>query len=491
MARRRAGIYVRISDDKEGRELGVRRQEEDARALAERRGWDVLDVYQDNDLSASSGKTRPSWERLLKDIEAHRIDAVIAYSSSRMYRRVKDLGRLLELTKQNGGVDIATVVSGDLNLNTADGRMLANILASIDQGEAERTGERIARKNVEKASAGKPHHTGQRPYGYRWDSDAHTWRIVPEEAAVIRRIAKDLLHGRSLLSVTRGLNVDGIKTGRGAAWSNRTVKRMMLSPTIAGIRVHERTGTLTNGTWKAILTATQHELLTALFQDPTRPRRGGGPSEKKRVLSGLLVCGRCGAKLYGDGRAGYSCKKGATGGGCGNLRIAAAGFEDHVWLKAVGRMKKLEEAGALSALPAEEDEATEALVEERLGLMHRRDELAGKYAEGVLDERQLTVGTAKIDERVRAIDERLAASIRSRAIPDPGDNAFFVPVPKPDRNFSAMLGPRELLERSELLKALIDRIEVGPASRRGVRFEPDRARIVWRKSGTFRFPQKA
>jgi hypothetical protein len=97
--------------------------------------------------------------------------------------------------------------------------------------------------------------------------------------------------------------------------------------------------------------------------------------------------------------------------------------------------------------------------------------LAGKYAEGVLDERQLFVGTAKIDERVRAIDEKVAASVRTKAIPSPEDNVFFVPVPRPDRNYSALLEPKELLQRSELLKALIEGVEVGPASGRGIRLD--------------------
>jgi site-specific DNA recombinase len=484
---RKAGIYARISDDQEGLELGVERQVKDARALAERRGWTVIDEFVDNDISATSGKTRPSWERLLRDIEAHRIDAVVAYSSSRMYRRVKDLGRLLELTKLNGGVDIATVVSGDVNLNSADGRMMANILASIDQGEAERTGERVGRKHLEKAQAGQAKSGGRRPYGYIWDPEKHTFAVVPEEATVVRRIAKDLLHGRSLVSVVRGLNIDGIRTANEASWNARGVKRMLVSPTIAGIRVHERTGTVTKGNWKPILTRTQHELLVALFNDPTRPRRGGGPTERKRLLSGLLVCGKCGHKLYGDGPTGYSCK-GRANGACGNVRIASAGLEDHVWMRAVDRVKELEKAGALSPLPAEEDEAAEALVEERLGLMQRRDELAEKLAVGPLDDRAYAVGTAKIDERVRAIDEQLAASVRSKAIPDPQDRAFFVPVPRPDRNYSALLEPKELLERSELLKALIEGIEVRPASGRGVRFEPDRLKISWRKSGNLRFP---
>ncbi|MBA3489531.1 MAG: recombinase family protein, partial [Longispora sp.] len=59
----RAGIYVRISQDREGAGLGVARQETDCRALCERLGWTVVDVYADNDTSAYSGAPRPQWSR--------------------------------------------------------------------------------------------------------------------------------------------------------------------------------------------------------------------------------------------------------------------------------------------------------------------------------------------------------------------------------------------------------------------------------------------
>ena len=49
-----AAIYCRISNDPEGRELGVERQEEDARLLAARLGLDVVKVFTDNDVSAST-----------------------------------------------------------------------------------------------------------------------------------------------------------------------------------------------------------------------------------------------------------------------------------------------------------------------------------------------------------------------------------------------------------------------------------------------------
>ncbi|MDP9613100.1 recombinase family protein [Streptomyces demainii] len=64
----RAAIYVRISQDRGGAGLGVARQEEDCRALCARKGWDVVDVYPDNDVSAYSGAPRPKWQELLEDI---------------------------------------------------------------------------------------------------------------------------------------------------------------------------------------------------------------------------------------------------------------------------------------------------------------------------------------------------------------------------------------------------------------------------------------
>jgi site-specific DNA recombinase len=82
----RVALYCRISQDGEGQGLGVARQEADCRHLAERRGWDVVEVYIDNDLSAYSGKARPAYQRLLADIEAGRVEAVVAWHPDRLHR---------------------------------------------------------------------------------------------------------------------------------------------------------------------------------------------------------------------------------------------------------------------------------------------------------------------------------------------------------------------------------------------------------------------
>ena len=47
---RKAAVYVRISRDREGAGLGVQRQEQDCRELADRLGWHVVGLYCDNDV---------------------------------------------------------------------------------------------------------------------------------------------------------------------------------------------------------------------------------------------------------------------------------------------------------------------------------------------------------------------------------------------------------------------------------------------------------
>src|SRR4249920_1550944 len=75
----RAAVYVRVSRDKTGAGLGVDRQEADCRAKAAELGWTVVAVYADNDLSAYSGKPRPGYRRLLADVRAGAVDAVVVW----------------------------------------------------------------------------------------------------------------------------------------------------------------------------------------------------------------------------------------------------------------------------------------------------------------------------------------------------------------------------------------------------------------------------
>lgn len=99
----RAAIYARISRDQQGQGLGVERQEQLCRELAQSLGLDVGEVYTDNDISAYSGRHRPAYERMLTDIEGGRIDAVLCYHSDRLMRRTKELERYIDICRPPRG----------------------------------------------------------------------------------------------------------------------------------------------------------------------------------------------------------------------------------------------------------------------------------------------------------------------------------------------------------------------------------------------------
>jgi site-specific DNA recombinase len=92
-----AAIYCRISRDRTGAGLGVERQEQDCRALAERLGLPVEVVLVDNDLSAYSGKKRPDYERLLEGLRAGRYSAVIVWHPDRLHRSPAELERFIDV----------------------------------------------------------------------------------------------------------------------------------------------------------------------------------------------------------------------------------------------------------------------------------------------------------------------------------------------------------------------------------------------------------
>ena len=298
-----AVVYCRISDDREGLALGVQRQEQDCRARAKREGLEVTEVYVDNDRGASahSKKTRPKFQQMLDDIEDGHISTVIAYSNSRLTRRRAEFENLIQL-HQRTGVRFLTVVSGDDDLSTADGRMVASIKASVDAAESERISERVRRQVAERAKAGRPH-GGRRPFGWR-----DRVSLDPAEHAVIVECAQRVIEGESLLSIARDLTARGVpRVAAAPAWTPTVLRQMLSSPRMIGYtsRNGEREA---RGIWEPALDETTWRLLCALFRDPARH---AGGHVRTSLLPGLVLCDECRAPMTAGvhgGRQQYICR---------------------------------------------------------------------------------------------------------------------------------------------------------------------------------------
>ncbi len=333
-----AAIYVRISEDREGRETGIDRQEQDCHELAARNGWSVVEVYSDNDIGASTRtrKIRPDYRRLLDDARGGLLDVVLAYTSGRLTRRPRELEDLIDLAEQHG-TRFAYVRSPSFDLNTATGRRVARILAANDAGEAEDISERLIRQRLQAAEAGQVHGS-PRPFGY----EADLVTVRESEAAIVRECAARVLSGESLHSVCRDLDQRGIRTSRGNPWSRKALRHMLVSARISGRREHRPVADYVTGNrpllgeitadavWPAIISVDDSDRLRELL---TRPARRNGPSGRSYLLSGILRCHQCRSGLVGrpaHGKPRYVCDKRPGTAACGTISVTAAFADDVV-----------------------------------------------------------------------------------------------------------------------------------------------------------------
>jgi site-specific DNA recombinase len=311
-----AAIYARISHDPSGERLGVQRQEADCLEESKRRGWSVAQIYVDDDLSAfDTKKPRPEYQRLLSDIQLGQRDGVMIWRLDRLHRQPRELEEFIVLCDKHQ-VALATV-TGDVDLATSQGRLLARAWGAFAAHECDVRSERQKRANLERARRGLL--SGQRrPYGYK--DDCRT--VIAAEATVIKEAAARVLRGESLRSVCADFNRRRIPTARRTLWQGQCLSKMLANPRLAGWSTYYG-DVVGKGTWKAILTRGRSDRLRATLADPARLSRDG--PKRCRLLTGVLRCGRCGGRMAGarDQRKTprYECTKRPDRKSCGRVSI--------------------------------------------------------------------------------------------------------------------------------------------------------------------------
>lgn len=289
----KAAIYTRISHAADPA-VSTERQEFECRSLATALGVTVTDVYSDADHSAYSGRRRPEFERLLRDIEAGAVTMVIAWHPDRVYRRAEDLISFVDVVSRARAA-VATVASGILDLTTADGRVIARLVGAAALHESERQAERIQLKHQQLAEQGR-WGGGVRPYGYRSANDG-ALEVVPHEAEVIVEAADRILNGETPHYIAKDLNRRGIPAAKGGQWSPSSIRSLLTRRSLAGHRV--RHGEIVGrARWEPILDlGTIEQIDLVLRNSPGRRRR---PSRTVLLSASIIRCGRCGGPLISE-----------------------------------------------------------------------------------------------------------------------------------------------------------------------------------------------
>jgi site-specific DNA recombinase len=442
----RAALYTRLSQDREGTATSTDRQEADCRGAADRLGARVVRVYSDPDASAfRKGARRPAFEDMLSAFGRGEFDAVVVWRVDRLARAAREWARLLPLV-DDGGLRIVGAADG-VDTATQGGRLILGILGEVARQEASTIGMRVSRAHRAKAERGEPHVSRDRGFGHT----ANGKGLVEGEAVEVRVAVGRIIAGDSLAAILRDWRERGVRTTRGGGWGRTVARRMLTSARIAGCR--EVDGRLVPGL-PQIVTVDELVRVRAVLMNPDR--HGRRLSRGAALLSGLVVCGRCGEKMYAatmNGRRVYRCFAGAALAGCGRTNIRLEATEGEVGGRVVAVLPRL-------VVERREDDSAVRLRE----LDARRADLAAEYAAGRISRGEWSAAREAVSVEAEHLAGRLA-SVRAA----------------PSGDLEAAWRGGDVAARRSILAALVARVVILPhaGGARNV-WRPERVVVEWR-----------
>ena len=375
-----AAIYVRLSKE-DGDVAGASKAESNSISnqkelirdfLKDKEDIVVVSERVDDGYSGSSFE-RPGFQQMLEDIRRGAVDCVIVKDLSRFGREYIDTGRYIERLFPALGVRFIAVNDHYDSLR-GDGqgdeilvpfKNLINDAYCRDISVKIRSHLEVKRRNGEFIGAFAP-------YGYQKDGeDRHRLVVDAYAAGVVRDIFRMKLHGMSQDAIAGKLNRDGIlspmeyKNSRGinfrtafrvkaaSGWSPVAVRRILENEVYIGNLVQGRQSTPNHkvkksirkdkGDWvrveknhEPVVSERDFAVVQKLLGMDTRtaPDR-----ESVYLLSGVAVCGDCGAPMVrkvssvnGKRYCYYICSGHKAGGSCGPHRIPVQALEDAVFV---------------------------------------------------------------------------------------------------------------------------------------------------------------
>ncbi|MFT7022504.1 MAG: DNA invertase Pin-like site-specific DNA recombinase [Rhodococcus sp. (in: high G+C Gram-positive bacteria)] len=443
-----AAVYVRISLDRED-EAGVTRQREDCTKLAERLGWTIGQVYEDNSVSAfNRKKKRPEWLALLDALRSGEHDGLIAYDLDRVARQPRDLEDLIDAVELRKTP--TAVVTGEVDLGTDNGVFLARLLVNVGNKASRDTGRRVARAAQQRAEQGKPQKAVSRPFGYTAD-----YEMIEKEAKLIRDAYKRVVAGESLASILKEWKE--VPTVNGKQWHRQTLKKILQAPRNAGLRVYKGE-VIGKGNWEPIVDRAMWDATQKLFDERTQPMPD---TSSVYLLSRIARCGKCGSPMYGrkankTRKASYTCMSGL--GGCGGINRQMLPVDKYV----SGLVKRVMAKGKPVIEVVQDDGSAEI---EAIEL--RIKELQQAWTDGL-------IAMSDFIPMRDAEDKKLKALRKSKAE---------ISETKVAESFAENFDDANLSQQRALIKRYIEAVIIKPTTPGARKIDYKAIEIVWKQKG--------
>jgi site-specific DNA recombinase len=299
----RVAVYTRISTDEEHQPYSLGAQDQRLRSYVDSQpGWALVRTFEDQ----KSGATldRPGLQRALDEGRAGRFDLLLVYRVDRLARSVRGLAHVLE-ELDSAGVAFRSATE-PFDTSTPAGRMMVQMLGVFAEFERETIIDRVIAGMERKAGRGE-WVVGPRPFGYTLPpkgTPGPRHLVVDEDRAPLVAAMFDMYARQRIgaQGIANWLNESGHRTQRGKPWGHTAVLTVLRNRTYLG-EVFFR------GTWHP----SPHPPLVDvdLFEKAQEvlAERGDGLAERasnstEYLLSGLVVCHRCGKHYVGTAATG-------------------------------------------------------------------------------------------------------------------------------------------------------------------------------------------
>ena len=321
-------LYCRLSRDDElqGDSNSIKNQKAILKKYADDNGFINTEFFVDDGVSGTTFD-RPDFQRMIAEMESGKIGTIIVKDMSRLGRDYLKVGYYTEIAFPNAEVRFIAINNGVDSANQQDSDFTP-FLNIINEWYAKDTSKKIRAVFKAKGESGKPLCTTP-PFGYKKDPDDKNHWIVDEDAAkVVKYIFQLCIEGYGPTQIAHKLKDEGIFTPsyyfksiglyptaiiteEPCKWSARTVANILDKQEYLGHTINFKTKRKSYkikkkidndpSEWKIFKNKHKAIIDEETFNTVQRIRNG----RRRRtllgdmpLLSGMVYCADCGAKLY-------------------------------------------------------------------------------------------------------------------------------------------------------------------------------------------------
>ena len=308
--KRRVAGYARVSTEKDEQFTSYEAQVDYyTKFIMSHPDWAFVKVYTDEGISGLGTRKRDGFNEMIRDALSGGMDLIVTKSVSRFARNTVDSLVTIRKLKEKG----VEVYFEKENIYSLDGKgeLLLTIMSSLAQEESRSISENVTWGQRKRFSDGKVSLPYKQFLGYDRGQNKDDPPVVnPEQAAIVRRIYRDFMAGKTVGAIARELTADGIPSPSGKPkWSASTVNSILQNEKYRGSALLQKCFTtdfltkkrkVNEGEVPQYYVEQSHEAIIdppewdAVQEEVKRRKCIGRAYSGKSIFGAKIKCGDCG-----------------------------------------------------------------------------------------------------------------------------------------------------------------------------------------------------